>query len=131
MTRNGRPAGAASGDTGGEVPQIADRIKGPLHQRLTRTVGESEIVDTFFAYMTGAEETDAFQWVSDSLADGTPHEIPGQTVVVATPTATSTMITVTYSSALSASIVKVGCFANGVFFYGNVEIGSIYGGDYP
>jgi hypothetical protein len=131
MTRNGRPSGAASGDAGGEVPQIAARIKGPIHSRQTRAIGETDTVDTFFVYFVGAEETDSFQWVGPAYSDGTDYVIPDQAVYFTTPTAATTMMEVTYLNVLSAGSVNFGCFVNGYFFYGNVEIGSAYGGDYP
>lgn len=130
LTRNGRPGSAVGPSSGEETPQIAARIKGLLHQRVSRVVGESEIVDTFFVYLSTVDEildTDSLRWIAPCYADGTEYDVPDQTVLIATPTGFSTMLEVTYSVALNASVVNFGVFVNGFFFYGNVEIGSVYG----
>ena len=110
-----------------ETPQIAARIKGPLHQRISRAVGGSDTVDQFTIYIEGSAETDSFHWVGPAYSDGTEYVIPDVTVTFSAPTISSNVMEVTYSNALSASVVNFGCFVNGFFFYGNVEIGSIYG----
>lgn len=128
LSRNGRP-GSAVGPSGGDT-QVENRVTGLLHQRVSRVVGESEIVDTFFVYLSTVDEildTDSFRWIAPCYADGTEYDVPDQTVLIATPTGFSTMLEVTYSVALNASVVNFGVFMNGFFFYGNVEIGSVYG----
>ncbi len=127
LTRNGRPGPAVGPSSGEETPQIAARIKGPLHQRISRAVGGSDTVDQFAIFIDGAEETDSFQWVGPAYSDGTEYVVPAITVTFSAPTTSSNVMEVTYSNAVSASVVYFGCFVNGFFFYGNVEIGSVYG----
>lgn len=127
LSRNGRPGPAVGPSDGGETPQIAARIKGPLHQRISRAVGESDTVDQFFIFIDGAEETDSFQWVGPAYSDGTEYVIPDVAVTFSAPTTSGNVMEVTYSNSLSGSVVNFGCFVNGFLFYGNVEIGSDYG----
>ncbi len=128
LTRNGRPGSAVGPSSGEETPQIAARIKGPLHQRNIRVVGETQIVDTFGIFMHGAEESDSFQWVGPANPDGTTYDIPGTTVEFADSTAAATDLVVTYPLVGGeSSSVEFGCFVNGFLFFGNVEIGPEYG----
>lgn len=128
LSRNGRPGSAVGPSGGEETPQIAARIKGPLHQRNIRVVGETQIVDTFGIFMHGAEESDSFQWVGPANPDGTTYDIPDTTVEFADSTAAATDLVVTYPLVGGeSSSVEFGCFVNGFLFFGNVEIGPEYG----
>ena len=128
LSRNGRP-GAAVGYDGG-ASSVYDRIKGPFHQRLSRAIGASTTIDTFQVFMYGFQDGDSVLWVAPSTYEGTEEAFSG-TVTIANPESYVTTVTLEYANILAASVANIACIVNGAILIGCVEIGSIYGGDYP
>jgi hypothetical protein len=118
----------------GDIPDTRNGITGLVHQVHSRVVGETEIIDTFFVFPGTMQEllaTNSYRWIGQCYPDGTEYDLPGQTIVVATPNEFGTFISCTYSAEAVRISFNCGCFVNGNFFYGTILSGAICGGDYP